>query len=99
MKRILLLVIIPLSLLMTSCVPVYEGDDYYSPYGEERMGPTYVEPFFLYEESPPHSFRNHDHDGHRNHDHDGGHHGHHKGSSSHDGHQDSDRGHDHDFHH
>jgi hypothetical protein len=87
MKRISLLVIIPLSLLMASCAPTPDGQGYNTPYGEEQMGPGY--PYLMDGEgnSSP-SFHGHDHDrgGHRdyNRDHE----------QNHDG--DRDRAHDRD---
>ena len=69
MKRISLLVIIPLSLLMISCTPIPEGRGYNAPYGEEQMGPAYPNfmdreggPYFFYEGTPSPSFHGHDHD-------------------------------------
>ena len=98
MKRISLLVIIPLSLLMTSCAPIPAGQGYNNtPYGEEQMGPGYPNlmggergPYFFYEGSPSPSFHGHDHDRDSHRDNDRDHDRDHDGAYNRDGHRDFD---------
>jgi hypothetical protein len=97
MKRISLLVIVPLSLLMTSCAPIPDGQGYNNaPFGEEQMGPGYPNPmggegwpYLFYEGSPPPSFHDHDRGSHRDYNRDHG--WDHDGDHNHDGLRDFNR--------